>query len=208
MEEVPSTRWKSVDVNLDPFAAFSELKNASAMQKYIVPCSIAIHWLSIAKNMTVETVKDMLIAIIDAEQLMPSYPDCKEEAKKYWVAFGDFAERIKNAAGMQLYILLHNSIEHIIGLTLCLRPCRTLPAQAPQASHCWRLQGRQPEGVLRSILDSDDVPIEKPNLYFAANQHLSVLAKPGVTPVVWEEKGRLGMGSRNMKVLDNYSSIS
>ena len=46
-----------------------------------------MHGLSYAKNMSIETVKEMLIAIIDADQLMPGYPDCKAEAKKYSVAF-------------------------------------------------------------------------------------------------------------------------
>ncbi len=47
----------------------------------------------------------MLIAIIDAEQLMPGYPDCAAEAKNYSVTFKDFALRVKAAAGMYLVVL-------------------------------------------------------------------------------------------------------
>jgi hypothetical protein len=47
----------------------------------------------------------MLIAIIDSEQLMPCYPYCVAEAKKYYVAFKDFALRVKAAAGMYLVVL-------------------------------------------------------------------------------------------------------
>jgi hypothetical protein len=56
---------------------------ASSMKKYIVPWSIALYCLAFPKELTLEKVQEMLIAIIDAEQLMPGYPNCSEEAKKY-----------------------------------------------------------------------------------------------------------------------------
>ncbi len=59
-----------------------------------------MHGLSFAKNMKVDSVKEKLIAIIDAEQLMPSYPNCAAEARNYSVAIGDLAKKVKNAAGM------------------------------------------------------------------------------------------------------------
>jgi hypothetical protein len=40
--------------------------------------------------------------------------------------------------------------------------------------------------------------IDKPILDFAANQHLTVLAKPEVTPVVLDTKERLGVGARSV----------
>ena len=99
-EEDSGSSKKKVEVQTGPFATFSVKKIASRMQQYIVPWSIAVHGLSYAKNMSIDTVKEMLIAIIDAEQQMPGYPDCAAEAKKYSVSFSDFAKRVKNAAGM------------------------------------------------------------------------------------------------------------
>jgi hypothetical protein len=50
--------------------------------------------------------------------------------------------------------------------------------------------------VLHSILGRNDIPADKPVLSFFFNQHLSSLAKPGVTPVVSETKGRLTAGCK------------
>ena len=70
------------------------------MQKYIVPWNIALHGLNYAKKMTDKDIKAQLIAIIDSENLMPRFPDCAAQAKRHSVAFGDFARRVKAAAGM------------------------------------------------------------------------------------------------------------
>jgi hypothetical protein len=70
------------------------------MQIFIVPWSIAILALSFAKSMKLDNIKGMLIAIIDEQHLMPGYSNCAAEAKKHSVVFGDFAKRVKNAAGM------------------------------------------------------------------------------------------------------------
>ena len=75
------------------------------MQKCIVPWSITRFCLAFPKELSVKSVQEMLIAIIDAEQLMPGYPDCAAEAKNYSVAFKDFALRVKAAAGMYLVVL-------------------------------------------------------------------------------------------------------
>ena len=68
------------------------------MQKYIVPWSIAIHGLSFAKRMTIDSVKEMLIAIIDEKELMPGHPNCAKEVARYLLAFEDFAKKVKAAA--------------------------------------------------------------------------------------------------------------
>jgi hypothetical protein len=73
------------------------------MQKYIVPWNITLHGLSYAKKMTDKDIKAQLIAIIDSENRMPGFPDCATQAKRHSVAlnaFGDFARRVKAAAGM------------------------------------------------------------------------------------------------------------
>ena len=54
--------------------------------------------------------------------------------------------------------------------------------------------GRQ---VLHSILGSDDLPLDRPVLCFATNPILSAMAKPSLTPIVWETKAsRLATGSK------------
>ena len=90
---------EEIDVNEGPFAAFSQKKMASAIQRFIVPWNIAIHGLSYSKMLTEKDIKAQLIAIIDSENLMPRYASCAEQASKYSVAFGDLAKRVKNAAG-------------------------------------------------------------------------------------------------------------
>jgi hypothetical protein len=101
-EPAPVGRKKPgpVEVQAGPFANFLDKSVASFMQKYIVPLCIARYGLSFPKELSLESVQEMLIVIIDAEQLMPGYPDCAAEAKKYSVAFKDFALRVKAAAGM------------------------------------------------------------------------------------------------------------
>jgi hypothetical protein len=91
---------KEIDVKAGPFATFSEKKTAYLLQRFIVQWNIAIHWLSFSKKLTEKDIKAQLIAIIDSENLMPGYASCAEQASKYCVAFGDFATRVKNAAGM------------------------------------------------------------------------------------------------------------
>ncbi len=87
---------EEIDVNAGPFAAFSQKKTASVMQRFIIPWNIAIHWYSYSKKLTEKDIKAQLIAIIDLENPMPC---CAEQASKYSVAFGDLATRVKNAAG-------------------------------------------------------------------------------------------------------------
>ncbi len=93
--QAPSPCKKSVDFNAGLFFTFSEKKVATAMQKLIVPWSIAIHCLSYAKCMKIENIKEMLIATINKQQIMPGYIDCAVEAKKHSVAFGDFCKKFQ-----------------------------------------------------------------------------------------------------------------
>jgi hypothetical protein len=99
-QELQSAAKTELDVDAGPFAAFQEKKTASAIQKFIVPWNIALHCLSYAKKMSDKDIKAQLIAIIDSENLMPGFPDCVAHARKHSVAFGDFARRVKAAAGM------------------------------------------------------------------------------------------------------------
>ena len=91
---------EEIEVHAGPFAAFNQKKTATVMQRFIVPWNIAIHGFSYSKKITEKDIKAQLIAIIDSENLMPGYASCAEQASKYSVAFGDFAKRVKAAAGM------------------------------------------------------------------------------------------------------------
>ena len=71
----------------------------------MVPWSIAMFGYSFPKLQTIETYREMMIAVIDAEELLPCHPDCAKEARAYLVAFNDLLTRIKHAAGMYCVVL-------------------------------------------------------------------------------------------------------
>jgi hypothetical protein len=58
--------------------------------------------------------------------------------------------------------------------------------------------------VLQSILGSDDVTNDKPILCFDTNSQLTVIANPGVAPIVWETKAMTDLGCKT--VLDPIES--
>ncbi len=68
-EPAPVGRKKPgpVEVQAGPFATFLDKSAAFSMQKYIVPWCIARYGLSFPKELSLESVQEMLIAIIDAE---------------------------------------------------------------------------------------------------------------------------------------------
>ena len=92
-------------VNAGPFAAFNDRKVAIMIQKYMVPWSIAMFGYSFPKLQTTKTYREMMIAVIDAEELLPGHPDCAKEARAYQVAFNNLLTRIKHAAGMYCVVL-------------------------------------------------------------------------------------------------------
>ena len=60
---------------------------------------------SFPKLQTMETYREMIIAIIDEENLLPGHPDCAKEAMAYPVAFNDLVKKVKHAAGMYRVVL-------------------------------------------------------------------------------------------------------
>jgi hypothetical protein len=52
--------------------------------------------------------------------------------------------------------------------------------------------------VLQNILGCNDIPLDRPVLCFASNPLLTAMAKPGVSPFVWETKARLSMGGKTV----------
>jgi hypothetical protein len=75
--------------------------NATQVQRSIVPWCIAIYGLNYHKNVTLDAIKEMVLALC----AMNGWVSCPESAKRYNVAFNDVANRVKAAAGMFCYIL-------------------------------------------------------------------------------------------------------
>ncbi len=74
LQDVPAIK-KKVEMQLVPVATFAARKVVTAFQKYIVLWSIAMLGLSFPKMQTIKTYKEMLMAVINAKQLMPGHPD-------------------------------------------------------------------------------------------------------------------------------------
>ncbi len=96
---------KTVEVNAGPLASFNDRKIAIAIQKTMVPWSIAVFGFSFPKMQTLDTYREMMIAVINAEQLLPGHQDCAKVAKAYPVAFTDLLGKIKHAAGMYCAVM-------------------------------------------------------------------------------------------------------
>ncbi len=166
----------------------------------MVPWSIAMLGYSFPKLQTIETYREMMIAAIDAEELLPGHPDCAKEANAYPVAFADLLTRIKHAAGMYCVVL-----RTYFG---CSNGCSDSVSLADRAVGRHRIDMRDaliklfeetiPESykagrkVMEAVLGR---PLtDKPVLCFSSNQALAAMVKPGTTPCVWESKARSALG--------------
>ncbi len=99
LQAAPEIKPK-VELKMGPFASFNEQSVASAIQKSSVQWSIAMFGFGYPKLQTIETYREMMIAIIDAKQLLLGHPDCAKEARVSPVAFNDLLRKVKHAAGM------------------------------------------------------------------------------------------------------------
>ena len=90
---------------MGPFASFNLRKISSSIQQSIVLWSIAMFGYSFPKLQTFDTYREMMLAIIDEENLLPGHPDCSKEAMAYPVAFNDLVKKVKHAAGMYQVVL-------------------------------------------------------------------------------------------------------
>jgi hypothetical protein len=84
-----------------PWSFFTQRKHAIELHKFIVPWSIALYGLDYPKQLTLDTVKEMVIAISDDKGLLQGYTSAAVPAKKYAISFADHdvARKVKNAAG-------------------------------------------------------------------------------------------------------------
>jgi hypothetical protein len=149
---------------------------------------------SFPKMQTLETYREMMIAVIDTEELLPGHPDCAKEAKAYPVAFADLLKKIKHAAGMYCPVM-HT---YLGGSYAC----------SDSVSLADRAMGRHSIEMRDALIKLFEEPIpesykagrkvmeavpgrpltDKPVLCCSSNQALAALVKPGSTPCVWESK--------------------
>ncbi len=55
--------------------------------------------LDYPKQLTLDTVKEIMMVISDDKGLLQGYPSAAVPAKKYAISFADVARKVKNAAG-------------------------------------------------------------------------------------------------------------
>ena len=61
-----------------------------------------MYGLSYAKSIKLDDVKQMLVAIVDAEDLIETGRSCSQQAKKYAIGFDTIAKRAKTASGLYM----------------------------------------------------------------------------------------------------------
>ncbi len=104
---------------------------ATLVQKSIVPWLIAIDGLNYAKNIKLEVIKEMLIALCDMKGFMDGSMSSVQAAKKYHVAFQDTAKKVKAAAGMYCCMLYHKKSNELIHVL-------------PRSTGTWQAPHRRP----------------------------------------------------------------
>jgi hypothetical protein len=97
----PEDEEMSTDVGpWDFMLNYGHKGNATQVQRSIVPWCISIYGLNYHKNVTLDAIKEMILALC----AMNEWVLCPESAKRYIVAFNNVANRVKAAAGMFCYI--------------------------------------------------------------------------------------------------------
>lgn len=89
---------------MGPWKILTKKRNATLIQRTIVPWSIAIYGVSFHKSLRIELVREMLIAFCDSNGILASGMTAAETAKRYPVGFADIVTRVQQAAGMYFYI--------------------------------------------------------------------------------------------------------
>jgi hypothetical protein len=97
------------DVECGPFAVCDGRKIASAIQRQLVPWLIAINGLQ-WKAVPMSTVREMIAALIDANEYLGTGVKCEAEAKRFPLGFADLVKKAKTAAGKILSIVLDQDV--------------------------------------------------------------------------------------------------
>ncbi len=78
-------------------------RNATLVQRPIVPWAIALYGVSFKKSLNVDIVKEILILFCDSKGILANGMTAAETAKRYPVGFTDIANRVHAAAGMYFF---------------------------------------------------------------------------------------------------------
>jgi hypothetical protein len=73
------------------WAFYKQRKNAIDIKKFIVPWCTAHYGLDYPKKLTMDAVKEMVIAISNDKGLLQGLPSAAVQAKKFAVSFADVA---------------------------------------------------------------------------------------------------------------------
>ena len=184
-----------------PWVEFTIKKNATAVQRLLVPWLIAKYGLAYKKTAKLPIVKEMLLA------LAPELPflsfDVKVMAEEYPFGLTEIAMKAKVAAGTYAYIRFF-----VIRCSDCM-PCFADKAVGKHRADIrdvliQMFERPVPESdtvsrvVLSRVLGRDDLIWANPLLDVSTNRHLSALARQGVPSIVWETKERKSANARTV----------
>ena len=180
---------------------FTQKKNATAVQKHLVPWLIAKFGLAYAKLVKLSMVKEML-QVLCSDLPFVTF-DGAVMAEEYPFGLTDIAMKAKTAAGTYAYIRF-----------FVIRCSERMPCFADKAVGKHRADIRDvmiqmferpvPESdtvsraVLSRVLGRDDLIWANPLLDISTNRHLSALARQGVPSIVWETKERRSANARTV----------
>jgi hypothetical protein len=90
---------------MGPWKVLTVKRNATLVQRKIVPWAISLYGVSFKKSLSVDIAKEMLISFCDSKGILANGITAAETAKRYPVGFADIANKVQAAAGMYFYIL-------------------------------------------------------------------------------------------------------
>ncbi len=202
----------SVDMlDKGPWSFFTQKKNAIDLQRFIVPWCIALYGLDYPKQLTLETVKCMVIAISDEKGLLQGFPSAAVPAKKYAIIFADVARRVMDAACVYIQ---HTFLVNLLPDSLPAPADRTVAKHRDEIRNVLVHLFENPildteihaREMLSSVLGNPDLGFAKPIFDLVDNPHLIPLVQAGVSPCVWEDKLLHDKGSRSVPTVTSAAT--
>ena len=93
----------ALSVEFGPFDVLNDKSVATRIQRLLVPWMISLRGLSY-KSIRLDTVKEMLRLLVDAEDLLGIGRPCTELLNRYAVGFNTIAKMAKLAAGLCMIV--------------------------------------------------------------------------------------------------------
>ena len=102
--QTPKSKLESaLSVEFGPFEVLNDKSVATKLQRLLVPWMISLRGLSY-KSIRLDTVKEMLRLLVDAEDLLGIGRPCTELLNRYAVGFNTIAKMAKLAAGLCMMV--------------------------------------------------------------------------------------------------------